>query len=260
MAVITEVARFDPNVEAASASAVISATPRVTVGERVYGQLKRMIARGEFQPGAPLVVRQLAGQLQVSPTPVVEALRRLEHDGLVTVVPKWGCTVKEWSWGEIVEAYTIRRALEGQAAELFVTRATAQDKKRLVDLNELLPKHTSDPVRFAEIDVELHLHIARCTRFPRLYQLIENSNIERIAIFGVIVKGHGESKVIEDYRTNLREHRRLVRALLGKDPVAAHAELWRHVDHALEAIAKFRTSKESKLGREAGVRSGLAVG
>jgi DNA-binding GntR family transcriptional regulator len=178
----------------------------------------------------------------VSSTPIVQALRRLEHDGLVTGVPKWGATVKEWTWGEVVEAFYIRRGLEGQAAELFVMRATPADKEKLGELMNLLDGCATadpvDPMRFAEADVDLHLHIARSTGFPRLYQLVENSNVERSAIFGFLVKAHGE--LLEDYRTNVNIHQALVNSLQGTDPTAARNELWRHMDIALELIAKFR--------------------
>src|SRR5215469_8396744 len=85
---------------------------RQTVSERVYYRLKEMIAKGELGAGAPLVIRDLASRFRVSRTPVVEAIRRVERDGLVTVASKWGARVKEWSWDEIAEAFHIREALE----------------------------------------------------------------------------------------------------------------------------------------------------
>jgi len=225
----------------------VQAIQRITVSERVYYNIKRMIARAEFQPGAPLVIRDLAARLNVSRMPVVEAIRRLERDGLVTVAPKWGATVKEWSWDEIVEAYHIRRALEGEAVELFVKRATPEDKKKLAGLNEVFNHYAAadDLVRCDEADVELHLHIARATRFPRLYELIENSNIERTAIVGATIKGRG--KVLTEYRRlNMGVHDSLVRALLGDNPEAARAELLRNMDAALGLIARWRKADEGE--------------
>jgi DNA-binding FadR family transcriptional regulator len=68
-------------------------------------------------------------------------------------------------------------------------------------------------VRFTEIYLELHLHIAHSTRFPRLYRLIENSNIEKTAIFGVVMKAQGTE--LEDHETNVNLHQALVEALLA---------------------------------------------
>src|SRR5579862_1626252 len=69
---------------------------RITVSESVYFEFRRSIASGEFKPGQPLIVRNMAAAFKVSRTPIIEAIRRLERDGLVKVAPKWGATVKEW--------------------------------------------------------------------------------------------------------------------------------------------------------------------
>jgi DNA-binding GntR family transcriptional regulator len=218
---------------------------RLTVSERVYHQLKQMIARGELGAGAPLVIRDLADKLKVSRTPVVEAIRRAERDGLVTVASKWGATVKEWSWDEIVEAFHIRAALEGEAVQLFVRRATPQDKQRLIELNTQFNQYASrdDRVRCDETDVELHLHIARSTRFPRLSELIENSNIERTAIWGATMKG-SRCRNSDRRRINVGVHDPLVRALQGDDPEAARIELLKDIKKSLELISAWRKAEE----------------
>jgi DNA-binding GntR family transcriptional regulator len=222
------------------------AAQRLTVSERVYYQLKRMIARGELDAGAALVIRDLAGKLKVSRTPVVEAIRRLERDGLVAVASKWGATVKEWSWDEIVEAFHIRAALEGEAVQQFVLRATPEDKQRLVELNDQFNHYASrdDRVRCDETDVELHLHIARATRFPRLYELIENSNIEQTAIWGATVKGARGRDSVDCRCLNVGVHDPLVRALLGEDPEAARIELLKDIKRSLELISEWRKAEE----------------
>jgi DNA-binding GntR family transcriptional regulator len=222
------------------------AAQRLTVSERVYYQLKQMIARGELGAGAPLVIRDLAHRLKVSRTPVVEAIRRAERDGLVTVASKWGATVKEWSWDEIVEAFHIRAALEGEAVQLFVLRATLQDKQRLVELNDHFNQFASkdDRVRCDETDVELHLHIARATRFPRLYELIENSNIERTAIWGATMKGARSRDSMDCRRLNVGVHDPLVRALQGDDPEVARTELLKDIKKSLELISEWRKAEE----------------
>ncbi|MCX6623645.1 MAG: GntR family transcriptional regulator, partial [Acidobacteria bacterium] len=97
---------------------------RTTANEEVYRKIRRMIATCELAQGTPLVVRTLAAQLGVSRTPVVEALRRLERDGLIHAVPKWGATVKTWNWEEVRGVHHVRRGLEGEAARLFVTQAS----------------------------------------------------------------------------------------------------------------------------------------
>jgi DNA-binding GntR family transcriptional regulator len=211
-----------------------------------------MIARGELGAGAPLVIRDLASRLKVSRTPIVEAIRRVERDGLVTVASKWGARVKEWSWDEIAEAFHIREALEGQAVELFVTRATPEDKRKLVELNDLFNRYASadDSVRYDETDVALHLHIARATRFTRLYELIENSNIEKTAIYGATIKAAQGGSSIDRRRLNVGVHDSLVQALLGDDPQAARTELVKDIRASLELISQWRKAEEDNGVRE----------
>src|SRR5262245_9923395 len=108
----------------------------VTLSERAYYEIKRMIAQREILPGAALVLQSLATKLGMSRMTVVQAISRLGRDGLVTLLPQWVATGKVCSLDEIREAHSIRRALEGEAARLVVKRATAQDKRRLVELSD----------------------------------------------------------------------------------------------------------------------------
>src|SRR5438105_2370442 len=117
-----------------------------TLHADVYKRLKSMIVSRELSPGAKLVLRNLAKQLGTSTMPVLEALRRLEQDGLVTQIPKWGSYVKEWSESEQMEALHIRRALEGEAARLFVARAGPGQKDELVRLNEAFDRAAAQDV------------------------------------------------------------------------------------------------------------------
>ena len=206
---------------------------RATVSEQAYYRIKQMIARRELMPGTPLVLRTLATRLGISRTPVIEAIRRLERDGLITVLPKWGATVKEWSREEILEAHVIRRGLEGEAARFFVARASPQDKKRLIDLGILFDQYAaSDPVKCEETDMELHLHIVRVTGFRRLSELIENAKIETATLFGL------GSRLDDDrrYARSIGVHEPMIAALLGSDPDAAMRAVWSHVDSVLEKI------------------------
>ena len=225
---------------------------RLTVSERTYREIKYLIATREIAPGTPLVLRTIASRLGVSRMPVVEAIRRLERDGLVTVLPKWGATVKEWSHEEVLEAYCIRRALEGEAARFFVLRATDGDKRRLVELNNLFDQFAeTDPVKCDETDIELHLHIARATRFGRLFELIENSKIETAMLFGLHV---GSREIVGkrslDYRKLKGTHKPIVKALLAKDPEAAKQAIIKHVDTALALLMKLNPMTGSDLRDE----------
>lgn len=204
------------------------------MSEQAYYRIKRMIANRELLPGTQLVLRSLAATLGVSRTPIIEAIRRLERDGLVTVQAKWGAAVREWSREEILEAYAIRRGLEGEAARRFVMHATPQDKQRLIELGALFDElAATDPVRCEEVDMELHLHIARATGFRRLFELIENSKIETATLFGLATR-----LPVNDarYSQSIGSHDAVVQALVGDDPEAATRAIWAHIDTVLSKI------------------------
>jgi DNA-binding GntR family transcriptional regulator len=198
--------------------------------------MKTMIAQGELPPGAPLELRPLATRLGVSKTPVIEAIRRLERDGLITVIPRLGAMVKQWTYEDVLEAYHIRRALEGEAARLFVTRATPQDKQKLVELNKVFNRLAgAGHLGSIEADIAVHLHIVRSSRYPHLFQLVENSKIETTLQYGF--RGMLSERALS-FKKTVGVHEPLVQALLGNDPDVAEREMKRNLDILLEMIGE----------------------
>lgn len=229
---------------------------KMTLSERAYYEIKNLIARREILPGAPLVLQSLATKLGMSRMPVVEAIRRLERDGLVTLVPQWGATVKVWSREEIREAHSIRRALEGEAARLFVERAAPEDKRRLAELSDRFDRWAiKDTFKCDEADLDFHLHIVRCTRYQRLYELVENSKIETTIISGFsLALIENMDKRVEGYAKGVGIHKPIVKALLGKNLEAAARAIWNHIDRSLEGILKLDDQARSVQPRVAGTR------
>jgi len=225
-----------------------------TISQQVYYEIRGMIGRGELLPGSAMVLRDLAAKLKVSRMPVVEAIRRLERDGFVTVVPKWGASVKEWTSDERLEAYCIRRGLEGEAARFFVMRATEEDKRKLVEISDRFDSLViSDPIGCDEADIEFHLHIARCTGFQRLYELIENSKIETATVFGLcLVSINLPGRKPFNPRKDIGCHKPVVKALLGRDPEMATRAIWKHIDSVLERIMELEGADEAPRRRVAG--------
>lgn len=99
--------------------------------DQVYNRLRSAIVTGQFEPGARLVERDLTAKLQVSRTPIREALTHLERDGLVVCAPHRSYHVRKPFLEEARQAYEVRRALEGLAAELAATRATRDETQSL---------------------------------------------------------------------------------------------------------------------------------
>ena len=105
--------------------------------EIVYEELKNQILMGEIAPGTRMMEIELAEEMGVSRTPVREAIRKLEKEGLVTIEPRKGAYASDVSIKDMVDVLEVREDLEGMAAALAAGKATDEDK-------ELLQKITVD--------------------------------------------------------------------------------------------------------------------
>jgi DNA-binding GntR family transcriptional regulator len=138
---------------------------RIRLVDEVAQLLRERIYSGAFPPGTKLRQEQLAEQLHVSRTPLREALRVLERDGLVHAQPGRGVRVIEADRGVLVEAYRLREAVDGMAARLAAEHATDEGIARLHD-NLLLQRQAIDPwdaAAYTLHNVEFHtlvMHMA----------------------------------------------------------------------------------------------------
>lgn len=116
-----------------------------------YHQIRRWIVEGHLRPDERLVEQRLAEELQLSRTPVREALRRLQSEGLVAFEPNRGARVRSLTVEGIADLYELRGRLEAMAAELAATRATAGELDRLADAHEAFAS-AADAARGGELD------------------------------------------------------------------------------------------------------------
>jgi DNA-binding GntR family transcriptional regulator len=137
----------------------------VTAADHIYRNLRDRIAYGDIQPGTRLARRPLAAAYGTSSMPVLEAIRRLERDGLVVSHPSWGTVVRTWSIGDIESVYVIRESVEAHAARLFTQNATVVQRVQLEEYNKLFDNYASQRLRreCSESDINLHMYIVECT-------------------------------------------------------------------------------------------------
>jgi DNA-binding GntR family transcriptional regulator len=143
-----------------------------TLSDQAFSQMRQMIIEGQLPPGHWLRKRQISSLLNMSPTPVIEALRRLQHDGLVEINPRWGARVKTWTVSEIAQLADMRIALEGtvarRAAETLDSHQLALMRVIAVETDEMDQKFESpmDSARIKEgtifhHDLKFHRGLAR---------------------------------------------------------------------------------------------------
>jgi DNA-binding GntR family transcriptional regulator len=126
--------------------------PAAPLRHRVVDALRRSIVDGRLAPGARLVERELIERMGVSRTVLREALRQLESERLIDVVPSKGAVVRRLTRAEARDLYSIRSVLEGLAARLFVENAGAEDRRALETALERTAKAygRGDPGRIVE--------------------------------------------------------------------------------------------------------------
>jgi DNA-binding GntR family transcriptional regulator len=215
----------------------------VTVSDRVYYTLRDQIVHGELVPGTRLVQRQTAAQMNTSAIPVLEAIRRLERDGLLVTHSKWGAQVNTWTIEEAEAAYLMRADLEGVAARLFVERATDADKVELVERNRYFEEmcFTRDMKVAVQADIDYHLFVVRCTKSTNLLHMADRSCVITAAVeSGLAVTGKRSIVNPEDYVGNHSGH---IEGLLSGDPKYAERMARENVLHGLNHVMTIASKK-----------------
>lgn len=202
--------------------------------ELVFETLREAIIDGELPPGERLMEIQVAEELGVSRTPVREAIRKLELEGLVAMIPRKGAYVAGLSMKDVIEVFEIRAALEGLAASLAAERATDEE---LEDLERQLVRTTnlidaSDLNGMVEIDTDFHSLLYTVSRNNRLAQIINNlrEQIQRFRQTSLSFPGR--------MKEALEEHREIVEAVSSRDPELARRLAQEHIENAENSMMK----------------------
>lgn len=144
----------------------------VSKSDMVTDALRELITDGQLSPGTPLRQRQLAEQFGVSYTPVREALRRLESEGLAVTDVHGGASVARAESEELEENYRILAALESLAGSLAVSKMTDDDMAEIEDLYQQVAACHPDDDRLAELNRRFHFRVYECARPPMLLLLL----------------------------------------------------------------------------------------
>lgn len=143
--------------------------------EIVYEELKLLILTGKIAPGMRLMEEELADDMGVSRTPIREAIRKLEKEGLITIEPRRGAYVSQISTNDIIEILEVRQNLEGLAASLAAQRMTPEEKEKLkeITLAYEVAVESGDMAEMIKCDTKFHHLIVEATRNKILIQMVE---------------------------------------------------------------------------------------
>lgn len=198
----------------------------------VFQTLRQAILKGELQPGERLMEIKLAERLGVSRTPIREAIRKLELEGLVVMIPRKGAAVANITEKDTKDVLEVRRTLEMFAVEVACDRITPE---QLVQLKEAAKafeasKGSMDLIRIAETDMNFHEIIYEATQNERLVQMLNNlrENMYRYRI-----------EYLKDpnyYDSLVREHQAILDAVESGCKEKARVCMRNHIDNQQLAV------------------------
>ncbi len=204
------------------------------IRETAFEILRHAILSGKLEPGQRLVERELANQLGISRTPIREAIRKLELEGLVTHIPRKGVIVTKVSLNEVIEIFTIRAALEGVAARLASENITPKIASKLKMLVDQMDKaiEEGEQEKFRDLHLKFNDIIYKAANSPRLYQMIQTF-VEYIASY--TQKGYSHPGRMQEAA---REHRTIVEAITSGNSILAEKLAKEHIENSKQAYLK----------------------
>jgi DNA-binding GntR family transcriptional regulator len=206
----------------------------ISIREHAYLYLKKLILEGEYQAGDRLVERELAAKLNISRTPIREALFRLESQGFVKTVPRKGVVISNISENEVLEVFTILSSLEVLAVKLAAHRMDEETQKELDHkINELMELSERDEEHFNSEHIQMNRLINKASKSPKLYEILSGliDFIHMAANMGYETPGRRKD--------SLKEHIDIMKALRDKDAEIAEYLMRIHIENSKKAYMAY---------------------
>lgn len=205
----------------------------------VFKTLRENILTGILKPGQRLMEIQLASQLGVSRTPIREAMRMLELEGLVVMIPRKGAIVAEITKKDLEDVLEVRCALEELAVELACAKITRSQidalKEKVLEFQQVMEE--DNITALAEKDVEFHDIIFAATNNPRLVQLLSNLREQMYRY---------RMEYLKDTKTHVRlvkEHEMIIHNLEQRDVENAKKNISSHITNQVTSVSRYLNTK-----------------
>lgn len=200
----------------------------------VFNTLRRAILKGELKPWERLMEITLADKLGVSRTPIREAIRKLELEGLVVMAPRKGAKVASITERDLNDVLEVRKGMEVLAISLACKRITGEELEKLETIEQSFQKliESGNLTELAEMDVKFHDTIYQATNNQRLVQLLNNLREQMYRYRMEYLKD------IAVRRTLAEEHKAICRALRERDEQQAEQYVSIHIDNQQKAIIR----------------------
>ncbi|MDO4614416.1 MAG: GntR family transcriptional regulator [Lachnospiraceae bacterium] len=211
-------------------------TDYMPLREVVYMTLRRQILRGDLKPGERLMEIALAQKLGVSRTPIREAIRKLENEGLVTIAPRRGAQVARITLQELNDVLEVREALEILAIRKACELVTREDLIRIHEAQESFTRLTQNPETdintLGDADEHFHDMIYETTHNRRLMQMIDNLREQMYRFRIELLKKQSVREKL------VGEHNEMIAALESHDVTRCINTVQIHIDNQRSAISE----------------------
>ena len=206
----------------------------------VFSTLREAILKGELKPGERLMELQLAAKLGVSRTPIREAIRMLEQEGLAVTIPRKGAEVAKMTEKDMEDVLQIRDALDELAAAIACEQMTKEQLDALKNTMREFEESTKtgDVKRIAQADVEFHDIIYQATGNPKLVTMLNNL---REQMYRYRVEYLKDEK---NYPTLMKEHSEIVDGLIVKNKEKVTNAMHKHVKNQVVAVKEIIREQE----------------
>lgn len=207
----------------------------------VFNTLRQAILRGELKPGERLMEIQLANKLGVSRTPIREAIRKLELEGLVLMIPRKGAEVADITEKSLKDVLEVRKVLEELSVQLACDKMGKEDIQNLKEAAEAFKKtlKSKDVTEIAEADVHFHDIIYMAADNQKLLQILNNLQEQMYRYRVEYLKNE------EAYPQLVAEHEAIIAKITEHEKSEATKIICRHIDNQVEAVMDVIRTKKS---------------
>ena len=200
--------------------------------QKIMEDLKAGIASGKFKPGQRLVEIHLSNVLGVTRGKIREALRKLEQDGFVQIIPNVGARVAEFSQKDIEHIYDLMSVVEGLAVRVITPFLTDEQLKRIETLIDNV-EAARKPTQFFELNNELHSFLITLSENDHLIKLTENFMFRIRCLNLQCLFSPGQMAA------SVKEHRKIFKAMKERKAVTAEQLMRNHLLYAKNRLIKF---------------------
>lgn len=227
---------------------------QVSLGEFVHAQLRDAIHNGRYPPGSRVRETEVAAWLGVSRTPVREALRRLQADGLLVFEPWRGVVVAELDQQQVVEFYAMRRVLDGAAARLAAQHASEPELAYMEDCLNAAAPGGGNADQLAEANRRFHQALYRAAHNRYLLKSAAALDDALALLKGTTYSFPDRAEAAHE------EHRILMEAIRAREPEKAERLARKHIARAERARLVLLGHQREGKDAPAGIRKAAAKG